>query len=362
MSSVHSIESQRSQVFALWTAGWNASRIADHLQQQHGDNGLKLRAIYGWIERFKGGQLTVSDQQRNGRPQSPANKLLGQQIQELLNTDARLTVREIEDMLGSPKSTVHRNITEQLQLSKISARWVPRLLTADLKAHRLEISASNLRFVREQGGWDDVCNLIISGDETWIPFFDPETKEESRVWARKGSQPPVKAHRDKHSKKIMMTIFFHRSGPLTIEFLEEGQTINADRYCATVQKVKADIQNKRRSGEKPYLLHYDNARPHTASKTVEMIERANFELLPHPPYSPDLSPADFAIFPKMKKLLRGRIFACRGDLEALTRHVLLHEMPRSVFADAIDDMHTRWQKCAQRGGDYVEKPQDDVDL
>lgn len=361
MSSVQSIESQRSQIFALLSAGWSGARIAEHLQNLHGDNSLKKTAIYSWIERFKDGQATVSDLPRPGRPESSSNKKLRQQIETLLDSDARCTVRQIADILGSPKTTIHRVMSEEMGLSKISARWVPRLLTPDLKARRLDMATSNLRLVQEHGGWSYVSSLIISGDETWIPFFDPETKEESRVWAMKGSQPPVKARRDQHSKKVMMTLLFDRCGPLTIDFLEEGATINADRYSATVQKLKTDVQNKRRSGEKPYILHHDNARPHTAKSTVEVIERANFELLPHPPYSPDLAPADFAIFPKMKKLLRGRIFANRGDLEALTRHVLVHEMPRSDFASAIDDMHSRWLKCVQLSGDYVEKPQVKVD-
>ena len=89
---------------------------------------------------------------------------------------------------------------------------------------------------------------------------------------------------------------------------------------------------------------------------MAQIDRLNFELVPHPPYSPDLAPADFAIFPQIKKLLRGRVFKNRSELEDFTRRVILHEMPRTVFAQAIDGMLSRWQRCVQLNGDYVEKP------
>ena len=195
----------------------------------------------------------------------------------LLDSDARLTVREMSDRLDISKSTVHRIVTTDLDLSKISARWVPRLLTPELKAQRMSIAKSNIELIQRQGGWDDFSKLIISGDETWIPFFDPETKDESRIWAKKGSPAPVKARRDQHSRKVMLTLFFDHSGPLTIDFLEEGTTINADRYIASLTRLKGDVRNKwRQYGEKPCFLHHDNARPHTAGRTMEKINQLNF--------------------------------------------------------------------------------------
>ena len=49
------------------------------------------------------------------------------------------------------------------------------------------------------------------------------------------------------------------------------------------------------------MLHHDNAAPHKAGIATEY-------LLPHPPYSPDLAPCDFYLFPKIKQELSGRSF------------------------------------------------------
>ncbi|GFT73557.1 histone-lysine N-methyltransferase SETMAR [Trichonephila clavipes] len=58
-----------------------------------------------------------------------------------------------------------------------------------------------------------------------------------------------------------------------------------------------------------FLLHHDNARPHIARCVLGVSQQNNVEILPHSPYSPDLTPCDFWLFPQLKKLLRGNRFA-----------------------------------------------------
>ena len=79
----------------------------------------------------------------------------------------------------------------------------------------------------------------------------------------------------------MLTLFFDRQGPLRIEFLSEGGTINAERYVETLTALKNDISNKRREGPQPNILLHDNARPHTAVRTKQALEKLKFDLLPH---------------------------------------------------------------------------------
>jgi histone-lysine N-methyltransferase SETMAR len=59
-------------------------------------------------------------------------------------------------------------------------------------------------------------------------------------------------------------------------------------------KLKPAIRSKWRGLlSKTVLLHHDDARPHAATATIETIQELNFELLPHPPYSPDLAQSDY---------------------------------------------------------------------
>lgn len=354
-SSVHSKEAMRHAMFTLWSLGKSAKEIHADLSHIHGSAAPSVRTVFNWVDQFRTGKKDVEDQKRSGRPKTPNTRRLTKVIDDMVKEDGRLTIREICDRTGGTVGTVSRILHDELDLTKLSARWIPRVLTENMKQDREIMSIDNLDMVEDNGGWERVRSLIVTGDETWVPFFDPPTKEESRVWTKKGSDPPLKARRDAHTKKVMLTLFFDSNGPLTIDFLAQGQTINADRYVATLKQLKKDISNKRRGTIQPNLLLHDNARPHTAHKAKEAIERLKLDTLPHPPYSPDLSPCDFALFPTMKRLLRGRVFASRENLESEVRKVLLYEIPKEEYAKAIDALPIRWTKCTRLSGDYVEK-------
>jgi transposase len=56
------------------------------------------------------------------------------------------------------------------------------------------------------------------------------------------------------------------------------------------------------------MLHYDKAPPHTSLLIREFLAKQETIVVPQPPYSPDLAPADFFLFPKLKSTLKGRRF------------------------------------------------------
>ena len=64
------------------------------------------------------------------------------------------------------------------------------------------------------------------------------------------------------------------------------------------------------------LLHHENARPHTGAAIRDAIQHPDFPMLPHPPYSPDLAPSDFHLFPKPKKHLKGQRFICDEEVKS----------------------------------------------
>ena len=59
-----------------------------------------------------------------------------------------------------------------------------------------------------------------------------------------------------------------------------------------------------RSDQRSYI----NARPHASGAVSEILEKYGWQVLPHQPYSPDMSPSAFDLFPKMKKPFRGKRF------------------------------------------------------
>jgi transposase len=76
-------------------------------------------------------------------------------------------------------------------------------------------------------------------------------------------------------------------------------------------------------------------------------------VLPQPPYSPDLAPADFFLFPKLKSTLKG----CRFEsIEAIKTNLLAHlrSIPETAFQECFRTLKKRWQHCIQSRGEYFE--------
>ena len=201
----------------------------------------------------------------------------------------------------------------------------------------------------------------MSGDETWLYCFDPETKMRSSQWHPKGSERPVKLLRGRTaSKKVMMTLFFNTEGPVLIHFLEQGSTVTADEYCVVLAKLRENIRRKRpgmwekkEDGYRKFMVHQDNATPHTASISLATFGENSVEMLAHPAYSPDLAPCDFCIFPNLKDELHGHAFRNIEELKQEARRVLMN-WPKDIFRRAIFDMPKHWAKCVAAGGDYFE--------
>ncbi|GBN69554.1 Histone-lysine N-methyltransferase SETMAR [Araneus ventricosus] len=101
------------------------------------------------------------------------------------------------------------------------------------------------------------------------------------------------------------------------------------------------------------LLH-DNARPHTAAATQELLDQFGCEIFDHPPYSPDLAPSDFHLFLKLKECLGRKQFGSDVELEnAVT--TWLNELAAEEYDMGILKLVDRYDKCLNVGGDYVEK-------
>ncbi len=96
----------------------------------------------------------------------------------------------------------------------------------------------------------------------------------------------------------MATAFFDASGAIYTSYGK--QTINSARYIATLRQMRKMVRRKRPAlaQEEDFLYHHDNAPAHTAQATLAYMDANNFKIVAHPPYSPDLAPADFFSSPK----------------------------------------------------------------
>jgi len=103
----------------------------------------------------------------------------------VIRGNSHLTVREFADEVGISIASCHQICTEKIQIRRISAKFVPRLLNDDQKENRVEISQQMLS---NANGNENFLQNIITEDETWVYAYDVETKMQSSQWMREG--PP----------------------------------------------------------------------------------------------------------------------------------------------------------------------------
>jgi len=193
---------------------------------------------------------------------------------------------------------------------------------------------------------------VITGDETWCFQYDPETQRQSMQWKTQNSPRPKKACISRSQVKTMLVCFFDHKGIVHYEITAQGQTVNHQCYLEVLTRLRESVWRKR-PGLWPdkWILHHDNALAHDALRVREFLAKNSITKMDNPPYSPDLAPCDFWLFPKLKIALKGQRFA---DLSEIQRNVktLLRGILENDFQDCFRQLHHRLTKCIASQGEY----------
>ncbi|KAG5322549.1 MOS1T transposase, partial [Pseudoatta argentina] len=395
----------RSVICYLVWKGKTPVKVYNEVKTAYGDKGMNRTSVFKWCREFKNGRTSVHDDQRSGRPSILTDDIV-EKIENALRDDRRLTVDELSAMFPQiSRSLLHETITETLGYRKLSARWVPKQLTDQHKlnrksaaeAHRILVqtyadnalsdttcrdwfrrfknndfeledkersgapkkfedkeleqlldedpsqtlselgkilqvdeSTKGLGMIQKQGHWvpyelkprdverrfgtcelllqrqrrKDFLHRIVTGDENWIHYDNPKRR---KSWGKPG----------------------HAS---TSRALKEKRPLYAQRH------------------DKVILLH-DNARPHVAKPVKTYLETLKWEVLPHPPYSPDIAPSNFHLFRSMAHGLADRRFHSYEEAQKwIDSWIASKDM--SFFRRGIHVLPERWEKVVSSDGQY----------
>ena len=133
--------------------------------------------FYKWVQAFKDGRESITDDLRSGRPVDISTPEAVQAVEDLIKSDRRVTLDEIATKLDISHGTVYAIVREKLHFSKVSCRWVSKMLTDDHKMQRLMASRASLRRYKKEG--DAFLSRIVTTDETWVFHYEPELKRQS---------------------------------------------------------------------------------------------------------------------------------------------------------------------------------------
>ena len=161
-------------------------------------------------------------------------------VKTLIEEDARNTMQGIEELSGIHSSSDLKILCERLGLHKICRCWVPHLLTDEQKQSRFRLASQAI----EKYDKCDPCRLeeIVTGDETWIYHFQPDSKAKNKVWVSSEGDRPVIARRCKTSNHMLYAILFDSKGPVLQIPVPKGSSVTGKFYRESVLPQLSEMQ------------------------------------------------------------------------------------------------------------------------
>ena len=206
-------------------------------------------------------------------------------------------------------------------------------------------------------GKNDFLLRLVTVDETWVHYYEPENKE-SRQWVRPVSPRPKKFKTQPSAGKVMATVFWDTKGVIMLDILSKRSTITGVYYANLLDQLSSQsVKNAEINSLKAFCCNR-TTRESTLAVAMDAIERNGYELIPHPAYSPDLAPSGFFLFQNLKDI-RGLPF--RSDEELMTAvEEWVNGKDPDFFSSGLMALEHRWSKCVTLEGNYIEK--EEVDL
>jgi len=173
-------------------------------------------------------------------------------------------------------------------------------------------------------------------------------------WRHSGSPHLKKFWVQKSAENVLALNFWDQDSILHIDYLPKGQTLNAKYYTSLLVQLKDILKEKRRGKvTKGVMFLYDDVLAHRAVATQKKLAYLGFQCLDHPPYSLDLAPLDYHLFPGLKKQFQGSHFLSSVEVVDAAE-TWLDRQPSEFFLNGLQRLEQWAKKCIDLHGEYVE--------
>lgn len=265
-------------------------------------------------------------------------------LRALVEADPHLTTRQIAEEMGIGQTSVVYHLHAIGKTNKLDM-WVPHQLSDYDRQRRVQAATSLLSF-RRTNHW---LNTVLTSDEKWVLYVNVKRR---RSWVNVGAPPQKQPKLERHPEKLMLCIWWDHIGVVYYELLPKNTTITAQIYCAQLEKV-AEKLDRMRPGHGPVRFLHDNARPHVANATRLKLLQLGWEVLPHPPYSPDLAPSDYHLFTSLNSAMGDKDFDNEAELDLWLHDFFASKSPE-FYRAGIYKLPQKWQKVIDSDGDYFD--------
>ncbi|UYV74220.1 Iav [Cordylochernes scorpioides] len=309
----------------------------------YGKHALSIKSCEYWFRRFKSGDFDTRDKERGGRP----IKFEDAELEALLDEDSSQTQEELAETLGMTQQAISNRLKVMGMVQK-QGNWVPY----ELKPGNIERRNCTCELLLKRQNRKGFLHRIVTGDEKWIHYDNPKRRKSS---VKPGHASTSTAKPNIHGKKLMLCIWWDQLGVIYYELLQPNETITGERYQQQLMrlsalKIKRPLYAKRHD---KVIYQHDNARPHVAKVVKETLEALQWDVLPHPLYSPDIAPSDYHMFRSMTHGLAEQHFTSYEEAKNWV-NVWIASKDEDFFRNGIRMLPERWEKVVAKDGQYFE--------
>lgn len=217
-------------------------------------------------------------------------------VSQFIQQDKRHTIRQTSRHCNISTGLAHKIIWKELKLTKKPATWVPHLLTEPQRQRRVDLAMEALAILDNEHEEIHMDHLITE-DESWFWLWEPDSKQGSAQWLLADEDRPQLVRQERSVRKAMLVIFFDKIGIIHREWVPDGRGIGGILYRQILDQMRESVRRRRPvQWRQEWGLLHDGAPAHRADLTVRQLEYHGIPIMPHPGYSPDLSPPDFWLF------------------------------------------------------------------
>ncbi|UYV61469.1 hypothetical protein LAZ67_1004962, partial [Cordylochernes scorpioides] len=252
------------------------------------------------------------------------------------------------ETLGVTQQAISNRLKVMGMVQK-QGNWVPY----ELKPGNIERRICTCELLLKRQNRKGFLHRIVTGDEKWIHYDNPKRRKSS---VKPGHASTSTAKPNIHGKKLMLCIWWDQLGVIYYELLQPNETITGERYQQQLMRLSRALKIKRPLYAKRHdkvIYQHDNARPHVAKVVKETLEALQWDVLPHPLYSPDIAPSDYHMFRSMTHGLAEQHFTSYEEAKNWV-NVWIASKDEEYFRHGVRMLPERWEKVVAKDGQYFE--------